>query len=244
MDDRTVVALFARIEDARRGVHAVRALGLADGQVSLLVRDDRARAATGDAAGALDPAGRPAAGITPAGVTAAGVTAAGVTAIGVTAAGVSTPTLPGIGPVAAQGSLGVAAAELGGLVSALVAEGIPEADAHVYAEGVRRGGSLLAVRTAVGTAGKVSAVLDHHGPGDIERHAAEYHAAGWTRFDEAAGPYGAVQISADGIGTEAVGPLSGAAAEMRALESADAGLGAARPLAYRSRTYVRAPGRA
>src|ERR1700712_1628019 len=71
-------------------------------------------------------------------------------------AGLGLLAIPGLGPVvaagwlasAAVGALGGAAigGAAGGLVGALTHAGIPEEDAHVYAEGVRRGGTLVTAK--------------------------------------------------------------------------------------------------
>src|SRR4029077_1829266 len=67
-------------------------------------------------------------------------------------AGIGALAIPGIGPVVAAGWLmsalagaGVAGAA-GGLLGALTAAGVSVDTAHVYAEGVRRGGGVVAVR--------------------------------------------------------------------------------------------------
>src|SRR5258708_815427 len=64
-------------------------------------------------------------------------------------AGLGMLAIPGIGPVVAAGWLvatavgaGVGAAS-GGLIGSLVGAGVSENEAHVYAEGVRRGGTLV-----------------------------------------------------------------------------------------------------
>ena len=60
--------------------------------------------------------------------------------------------IPGIGPVVAAGWLASTAAmaaaggATGGLIGALTQSGIGEDDAHAYAEGVRRGGTLVTAR--------------------------------------------------------------------------------------------------
>jgi UPF0716 family protein affecting phage T7 exclusion len=57
--------------------------------------------------------------------------------------------IPGIGSTLVAGPLlaiPALATLAGGLVGALMASGVSEADAHFYAEGVRRGGALVAVR--------------------------------------------------------------------------------------------------
>ncbi len=71
-------------------------------------------------------------------------------------AGIGSLAIPGVGPVVAAGWLiatltgaGVGAAVgggAGGLVGALTGAGVPDEDAHVYAETVRRGGNLVTVR--------------------------------------------------------------------------------------------------
>ncbi|MGF6178734.1 hypothetical protein ABIE33_007054 [Ensifer sp. 4252] len=56
---------------------------------------------------------------------------------------------PGVGPVVAAGWLAATAAgaiagsAVGGIIGALTDSGVPEEDAHVYAEGVRRGETLV-----------------------------------------------------------------------------------------------------
>jgi hypothetical protein len=67
-------------------------------------------------------------------------------------------TIPGVGPVAAAGWLVASAAgaaggaavggAAGGLVGTLKSAGVPERDANIYAEGVSRGGTLVAARVA------------------------------------------------------------------------------------------------
>src|SRR6202044_3420067 len=71
-------------------------------------------------------------------------------------AGLGIMAIPGVGPVVAAGWLvatavgAVAGAAVGGaaggLVGSLTSSGVPERDAHVYAEGVRRGGTLVSAR--------------------------------------------------------------------------------------------------
>ena len=64
--------------------------------------------------------------------------------------------IPGLGPVVAAGSLvstlvgAGAGAAIGGLAGSLAEAGVDERDAHLYAEGVRRGGALVTVRTTDG----------------------------------------------------------------------------------------------
>ena len=110
------------------------------------------------------------------------------------AAGLGALVIPGIGPVMALGWLLPAAvgaavgASGGGVVGALIGAGVNEEHAHVYAEGVRRGGSLVTVRVDDAQAATVEAVLSRRSI-NPEARAKLYRASGWTRFDETALPY-------------------------------------------------------
>src|SRR5207237_1907665 len=85
-------------------------------------------------------------------------------------AGLGLLAIPGIGPVVAAGWLAsTAAAALaggatGGLIGALTQSGIGEEEAHTYAEGVRRGGTLVTVRVPDTDRARVEAILDRHSP--------------------------------------------------------------------------------
>jgi hypothetical protein len=110
-------------------------------------------------------------------------------------AGIGALAIPGVGPVVAAGALaatlagaGVGAA-VGGLVGALVEAGIPREHADIYAEAVRRGGTLVTVRTDDAFSDRVSDILNRHSPVDIEERAESWRQAGWRRFDERAEPY-------------------------------------------------------
>ena len=67
-------------------------------------------------------------------------------------AGLGLLAIPGLGPVVAAGwlastaALAVAGGATGGLIGALTQSGVSEEDANVYAEGVRRGGTLVTAR--------------------------------------------------------------------------------------------------
>jgi len=95
------------------------------------------------------------------------------------AAGVLAATLAGAGVGAA----------VGGLVGALVAAGIPREHADIYAEAVRRGGTLVTVHTDDVLSNRVSDILNRHSPVDIEERAESWRQAGWRGFDERAEPY-------------------------------------------------------
>ena len=105
-------------------------------------------------------------------------------------AGLGALAIPGIGPVVAGGwllttvvgaALGLAS---GSIVGALLKAGVSEEDAHVYAEGVRRGGTLVTVRTDSAREDTARAILRDARGVDIAARRAEYADEGWTRFDE------------------------------------------------------------
>ncbi len=110
-------------------------------------------------------------------------------------AGLGMLAIPGIGPVVAAGWLvatalgaGLGAAS-GGLLGSLVGAGVAETDAHTYAEGVRRGGTLVTVRAEGSQSAMVEAILAKHATVDISTRADEYRRGGWSRFDESAPAY-------------------------------------------------------
>jgi hypothetical protein len=116
-------------------------------------------------------------------------------------AGLGLLAIPGVGPVVAAGWLAstlvgaaggaVVGGAAGGLLGALKDAGVTEEDAHVYAEGVRRGGALVSARVDEADAARVQGVLDEARGMDASTRRGDYAKDGWTRFDETAAPYDA-----------------------------------------------------
>ena len=137
-------------------------------------------------------------------------------------AGLGLLAIPGVGPIVAAGWLvatltgaGVGAAG-GGVLGSLVGAGVPEEHAHVYAEGVRRGGTLVTVRADDAQRGTIEQIMNRYTPVDPDARAAEYRAGGWSRFDEDAPAYAAggapttgtpatADVAAAGLGTTGTG---------------------------------------
>ncbi|MDQ1558452.1 MAG: hypothetical protein QOD32_1512 [Pyrinomonadaceae bacterium] len=100
--------------------------------------------------------------------------------------------IPGIGPVMAAGPLAAIiagagiGATAGGLISGLTRLGVPEDDANYYAEGVRRGGTLISVDAADDKAESAVAIMKRHGAVEIDKRAAEWRDEGWSGFDSTA----------------------------------------------------------
>ncbi len=116
--------------------------------------------------------------------------------------GLGALTVPGIGPVLAAGPLAAAISGLagagvgavaggitGGLLGALIDMGIPEERANYYAEGVRRGGTLLIVRTDDERTRDAVDIVNRYRPIDLNERSSQWRESGWSRFDPASSPY-------------------------------------------------------
>lgn len=134
------------------------------------------------------------------GAVAGGVAGAGaglLTGLGVLA-------IPGLGPVVAAGWLvatgvgavvgAAAGGAAGGLLGVLKEAGHSDDDAQVYAEGVRRGGTLISVKAQDDEIAKVEAALDGRRGVAAASRGAVYRQAGWLGFDPEATPYDSEEI--------------------------------------------------
>jgi hypothetical protein len=106
-------------------------------------------------------------------------------------AGLGLLAIPGLGPVVAAGWLastlvgaGVGAVA-GGIVGALTDVGVSHEDATAYAEGVRRGGTLVTVRTDDTQVQRAADILNVEGTVDLDARRDEWRANGWTGPDVA-----------------------------------------------------------
>lgn len=114
-------------------------------------------------------------------------------------AGLGLLAIPGVGPVVAAGWLAatlagavggaVVGGAAGGIVGALTSSGVSEEDAHAYAEGIRRGGTLVTARVDDNRADEAEAILARHNRVDLIDRRTEYRESGWQRFDDTAEPY-------------------------------------------------------
>jgi hypothetical protein len=191
----TITALYDTYEAATAAVRDLETAGIPHADISLVANnaDDRHRA--GDHSDAAEDAG-----------TGAGIGAA-VGGLGGLLTGLGIMAIPGVGPVVAAGWLAATAAgaitgaavggAAGGLIGSLTEAGVPERDAHVYAEGVRRGGTLVTARVPDARTSEANAILQRHKAVDPSVRGAAYRESGWSTFDPAATPY-----SADEVGRE------------------------------------------
>lgn len=154
---QTVTGLFDTRNEAHAAIQDLEKAGVASGKISIVgpagAEKSETEAGDGTAAGA--------------GV---GVLAGGT---GGLLAGLGFIAIPGIGPVVAAGWLAAMAAGAvtggvaGGLVGALAGAGISNDEAEFYAEGVRRGGVLVAVQTNEADEVTIRSLLVSNGAVDI-----------------------------------------------------------------------------
>jgi hypothetical protein len=114
-------------------------------------------------------------------------------------AGLGMLAIPGVGPVVAAGWLVATAvgavvgagagAATGGLVGCLTDAGVDQNHAHVYAEGVRRGGTLVTARVEHDRVVAVDAIIRRHHPVDPDARGKLYRDKGWTAFSPSSVPY-------------------------------------------------------
>ena len=80
------------------------------------------------------------------------------------------------------------------MLGALTNYGVDERDAHVYSEGVRRGGTLVTVRADDGRAAEAERILNAQRPVDISERRRFYTESGWSEYDPTAPGYTEEQI--------------------------------------------------
>lgn len=180
---RTISALFDSYNHAASAVRSLKDAGIPSGDISLVASN---------ADGLIHEEGHTHSETNaPKGAGLGAATGAGVGLL----AGLGALAIPGIGPVVAGGwllstAVGAAlGATSGGILGALLKAGVPEEDAHVYAEGVRRGGALVTARVDDARADSANAILQGAQGVDIKARREEYATEGWERFDETSDPY-------------------------------------------------------
>ncbi len=177
---RTVTRLYDNHADAVQVVQDLEAAGIPHSAISIVANNH------GNRYGPVVAEGGKATGT---GATAGGIVGGGVGLL----AGIGLLAIPGVGPVVAAGWLvatlagagvgAAAGAATGGLLGSLTHAGIPENEAHVYAEGIRRGGSLVTVRSEDPDAARAEAIMAGHNAADWTERDRAYRASGWNRFD-------------------------------------------------------------
>lgn len=188
---RTIVALYDDFSTAQSAVQELVNAGFARNDISLVAND-----ASGEYRRYVDDD-----------VVDDDVTAgegAGFGAVVGTLVGLGVALIPGVGPVIAAGPLAAAlmagigaaaGAATGGIVASLVDFGVPEEEAHVYAEGLRRGSTLVSVVADEAHVARVEEILNRYHPADVDRRATAWRETGWQSFDYESEPYNEVEIT-------------------------------------------------
>ncbi|MBJ7401967.1 MAG: hypothetical protein JHD07_01130 [Bradyrhizobium sp.] len=195
----TISRLYDNYSDAQQAVTRLESAGVPHSEISIVANNsdnwygsssgkvDRDRDGTDDRA---EGAG------TGAGIGAGLGGAAGLLA------GLGLLAIPGLGPVVAAGWLAATAAgaaagaATGGIIGALTETGVSKEDASRYAEGVRRGGTLVTARVPDQDRARLDALL-HERSVNLQERSAAWQKSGWTDFDAASPP-----LSPEDIGRE------------------------------------------
>ncbi len=191
---KTVTGLFDNYSDAASAVDQLKAAGISDSDISIVSNNSDGRYNDNDDDVAEDAG------------TGAGIGAA-IGGVGGLLTGLGIMAIPGVGPVVAAGWLAATAAgavagavvggAAGGIVGALTDSGVDERDAHVYAEGVRRGGTLVTAKLDDARSVEAEAILQRSNWVDIPTRRTAYEGQGWTSFNDKADPYSQAEIDAE-----------------------------------------------
>jgi len=183
---KTVTGLFDNYDDASDAVGELVSMGVSRGDISIVANNT-----SGWHKGDDTEAGEDAA-------TGAGVGAV-IGGAGGLLTGLGLMAIPGVGPVVAAGWLAATAVgavggavvggAAGGIIGAMTTAGVPENDAHVYAEGVRRGGTVVTAKVEDNLVPNAEQILKQYRSVDVAGRRTEYEAGGWTGFDPRADVY-------------------------------------------------------
>ncbi len=188
---KTIVALYDDFQTAEGVARALVEGGFRREDISLMASD--AKGSHGAAGAGTSVTAQSGDSDTGASGTMTGAAIGGaVGGVGGLLVGLGALAIPGIGPVIAAGPIAAAligagaGAVAGGLIGALTDIGVPEEEAGLYAEGVRRGGALLALRTEEAEAEGAIDIMERFNPVDIDTRSAEWRQSGWTGTEAAA----------------------------------------------------------
>jgi len=174
---KTIVGLFDSMDQAQRAASNLEAAGIPRDDISLVANNENGRYAANNASDSGTSTGTTTTGsaIGQDAVVGAGIGGAAGLLIGLTGL-----AIPGLGWIATAGWLTATligagtGAVVGGLVGALTQVGVPEEDASLYTEGVRRGSILVAVKAMDEQANRVAQILGDAGAVDIDQRRNEY----------------------------------------------------------------------
>jgi len=194
---KTVVGLFDSYQDAQGAVDALVSSGFDRSSINILASNATQEFHESDGTVA-HKSGSVLGGMTKGAVE--GATIGGLTGF---AASVALFLIPGVGPVLGAGTLAATlggaglGAIGGGVIGGLSRLGIPETEAGYYAEGIRRGGTLVSLTVDDNRADEAVAILDRYNPVDIDERSEYYKSSGYTGYTESAPHYTPEQITTE-----------------------------------------------
>ncbi|MCX7303195.1 MAG: hypothetical protein NTV73_02490 [Hyphomicrobiales bacterium] len=179
---RTISALFDTYDEVVAAVDQLADMGIDSREITVVTRGPPATSKIAEGAGL----------------------GAAIGGVGGVLAGLGAVALPGPGLLLGIGwlaplLLAAAGGVAGGTIGSLTGAGIPEAEAHLYAEGARRGATLVAARVQDDDAAEALAILRRCGALDTNLRRAEYATGGWDGFVNQ-------DIWDDDIGSEDISP--------------------------------------
>lgn len=185
---KTVVGYFDNFRQAENAVDELTRDGFRREDISIIANQEARRSTTrvsgSDKAGESDAGTGAAVGAT------TGAVVGGAAGLIASLAGL---TIPVVGPILAAGPIvamlsgaGVGAVA-GGLIGALVNLGVPEEEARVYEEAVKRGGTLVTLKAEDARAQAAADIMNRHGAVDIKQRATQWRQG---QPAAAAAPYG------------------------------------------------------
>jgi hypothetical protein len=180
---KTIVGLFDTYDAANRTVAELEDFGYDKEDINIIAREFVIQRERESASGVAQGAGT-------------GATVGGLLGL---LASVGVASVPGLGPVLAFGPLAVSLASTavgagvgaatGGIIGALADLDVPEKEAHFYAEGVKRGGILVAVKsTSKSQAAEVTNIMKEQGAVDVTERRKTWTSEGWKEFETADEP--------------------------------------------------------
>jgi hypothetical protein len=199
-----ICRLYDSYADANRVIIGLEAAGIASPEASLISNNSDTWYQTTKASNVVPLRKQGASGDTAtSGKFEGAVVGGAISATAATAASLVTMlALPGVGTVIGAGWLAALLGSMalggtaGGLLGALTNAGISEEDAHVFVEGVRRGGTLVAAQLSPTDVPRVEAMMNQSAVKLGER-CNLYRKSGWQAFDPSAKPYTADQVRSE-----------------------------------------------
>jgi hypothetical protein len=206
MTTRTITALYDTYDDAAQTVRDLAVAGIPDADISVVANNVDNQYALKEESNAAPDAG--------AGAAVGSVLGGGAGLL----AGLGLLAIPGVGPVVAAGWMvsavvgavagAGAGAATGGIIGSLTSAGVSREHAHIYAEGVRRGGTLVTARVDEHLVAVVEEIMRRHRSVDPDTRGRTYRDAGWNAFDEASPPYTAAELERERQRTRDLIPIA------------------------------------